>query len=172
MRTIPALVLLIAGAAAPTLAQSDAPAPVSLGGDIGIFAPSESGSGSSVTARFTADFYWWQRQGMRFAAGFANPTLGDTPNDASADMVYVSAGVIQRVTESSAHPYFHGDVGVFHFSGGLSETDLGLALGGGLEFASGIKGVLLTPEVNAYMISGSAPRFSLALTIGLHSRPH
>ena len=171
MRAIPSFVLMIACAASPALAQSEGPAPVSWGGDIGIFAPFESGSGSSFTGRFTADVATGDRLGLRFAAGFANPTLGGDALDSHADLVYVSGGVIQRLGASSYRPYVHGGVGIYHLSGDRSGTDVGLSLGSGFELRSGIARTVLTPELTAHLISGDAPRFSLALTVGLHTRP-
>ena len=171
MRPIPAFIVLLPLAAAPALAQSGSSAPVSWGGDVGIFAPFESGSSSSFTGRFTADVYSWDRLGVRFAAGFASPTLGDAPSDAHADIVYVSGGLIQRLGGSAYHPYLHGGVGLYHLSGDRSGTDLGLAFGGGFELDIGIRGAALTPELTAHVISGDGPRFSLALTVGLHTKP-
>ncbi len=171
MRPIPIFCLLIACAAAPALAQPVGSGPISLGGDIGIFAPFQNGSGGSFTGRFTLDAYSWNTLGMRFAAGFANPNLGDAPSQSRADMVYVSGGLIQRLAGSAYRPYVHGGIGVYHFSGDRSGTDLGVSFGGGFELPSGFKGATLTPELTAYSISGDGPRFALALTIGVHTKP-
>ena len=171
MRTTCTFIVLIAWAAAPALAQSVTPAPVSLGGDIGVFAPFESGSSASFTGRFTADVYSWDKLGMRFAAGFANPTLGDKPFDSRANLVYVSGGLFQRLAASAYNPYLHGGGGIYHLSGYRSGTDLGLSFGGGFELPVRLRRAVLTPELSAYVISGDGPHFSLALTVGLHTRP-
>ncbi len=171
MRPIPAIAVLLACAAVPALAQSGSSTPVSWGGDLGVFAPFESGSSNSFTGRFTADVYWWDRLGVRFAAGFANPTLGDSPSESHADMAYLGGALIDRLTGSATHPYVYGGLGFYHFSGDRSGTDLGLSVGAGFEIDIGLKGAALTPELSAHVISGDGPRFSLALTVGLHSRP-
>jgi len=171
MKPMPAICLLISCAAAPALAESGVPTPVSWGGDVGIFAPFEGGASSSFTGRFTADVYSWDRLGIRFAAGFANPTLGGKPLDSRANLGYVSGGLIQRLTGSSYHAYVHGGVGLYHLSGDRSGTDLGVAFGAGFELPSGIGRAVLTPELTAHVISGDGPHFSLALTVGLHKRP-
>ncbi len=171
MRPVRTICLLAACVAAPALAQTVPSGPVSLGGDVGIFAPFSNGSGSSFTARFAADIYAWNTLGMRFTAGFANPTLGDAPDDARADMVYVTGGAIQRLAGSTYRPYVHGGVGIYHFSGDRSGTDLGVSAGAGFEVPVGLRGAVLTPELTAHVISGDGPRFSLALTVGLHTTP-
>ncbi len=158
--------------AAPAAAQAAGRAPLSIGGDIGMFAPFEGGSSSSFTARATADLYLWGPAGLRFAAGFANPELeGEDVVDQRADVVYASAGLIREVRDASLRPYGHIGVGIYHFTGDRNGTQLGLSAGGGLEFPVGADGLLLTPELTAHVISGDAPRFSLALTVGLHTRP-
>jgi hypothetical protein len=171
MRTIATITLVAALGAAPAVAQTQGGTPFSFGGDLGLFAPFESGSSSSFTVRATADLYWWSPTGMRFAAGFANPTLGDEPLDASADIGYVTASLISPFSEGNLRPYGQAGVGVYHLSGGRSGTELGLTFGGGLEFQLGWEHLVLTPELNAHIISGDGPRFSLALTVGLHTSP-
>lgn len=171
MRTIANITLIAVLAAAPTMAQSAGGTPVSFGGDLGLFAPFESGAGSSFTLRGTADFYWWSPTGMRFALGWANPTLGDEPFDASADITYLSASVIHSFSAGGLHPYGQAGVGLYHLSGDGSGTELGLTFGAGLEFPLGWEHLLLTPELSAHIVSGDGPRFSLALTVGLHTRP-
>ena len=171
MRTICAFGLLLALAAAPALAQSATGAPVSFGGDVGLFAPFSSGSSSSLTGRFTADVYAWGPTAMRFALGFANPWLGDAPFQGHADTLYLTAGAIRKFERAGARPYGHAGVGIYHLSGKRSSTDLGLDFGGGFEVPLGMKHLLLTPELTGHVISGNGPRFSLALTLGLHTRP-
>jgi len=171
MRTILACSLLLALNAAPAVAQTAVTAPVSFGGDLGIFAPFENGSSGSFTGRFTADVYSWDRLGTRFTAGFANPRLGDKPFDGRADMVFVTGGLIQRLAASAYHAYAHTGIGLYHLSGDRSGTDLGIDFGAGFEVPLGMAHVFLTPELTAYVISGIGPRFSLALTVGLHTRP-
>jgi hypothetical protein len=171
MRAIAAITLGAVLMAVPAMAQSVGGTPVSLGGDLGLFAPFESGASSSFTLRATADFYWWSPTGMRFALGWANPTLGDEPFDASADITYLSASVIHPFSAGGLRPYGQAGVGIYHLSGDDSGNELGLTLGGGLEFPLGWEHLLLTPELSAHIMSGSGPRFSLALTVGLHTRP-
>jgi len=170
MRTIGNITLIVLLAAAPAMAQSAGGTPVSFGGDLGLFAPFESGASSSFTLRAAADFYWWSPTGMRFALGFANPTLGDEPFDAGADITYLSASVIRPFSAGDLHAYGQAGVGLYHLSGGGSGTELGLTFGGGLEFPLGWEHLLLTPELSAHIVSGDGPRFSLALTVGLHTR--
>ncbi len=171
MRTTFTFIALLVCAAAPALGQAVIAGPVSLGGDIGIFAPFESGSSASFMGRFTADVYSWDRLGLRFTAGLANPDLGNGPFEGRATMVYGSGGLIQRLSGSLYNPYLHGGVGVYHFSDGRSQTDLGLQFGAGFELPVGIKRTVLTPELTAHVVSGDGPRFSLALTVGLHTKP-
>ena len=171
MRTIANITLVAVLAAAPVAAQTHGDTPVSFGADIGLFAPFESGASSSFTGRVTADLYWWSPLGMRFAAGFANPTLGDSPFDAHVDMGYVTASLIRPFKEGTLRPYGQAGVGVYRLSGDRAGTQLGLTFGGGLELSLGWKHVLLTPELTAHLVSGDGPRFSLALTVGLHTRP-
>ncbi|HVN76171.1 MAG TPA: hypothetical protein VMT19_07645 [Thermoanaerobaculaceae bacterium] len=171
MRPIPAFGVLFACLAVPAAAQTAVTAPVSLGGDVGIFAPFESGSSGSLTGRFIADVYAWDRLGLRFAAGLANPDLGDRPFGGRATMVYATGGLIQRLNGSVYNPYLHGGVGIYRFSGDNSQTDLGLNFGAGFELQSPIRRTFLTPELTAYVISGDGPRFALALTIGVHTKP-
>ncbi len=158
-------------AAAPLAAQTTGGTPVSIGADIGMFAPFEGGSSSSFTGRVTADFYAWGPTGVRVAAGFTNPELSDEPFEGRADIVYASAGLIRVVREASLHPYGHVGVGIYNLSGERSGTQLGLSFGGGLELPLSVRRLLLTPELTAHLISGDAPRFSLALTVGVHTRP-
>jgi hypothetical protein len=172
MRTIAIITLVAALGAMPASAQSAGGTPVSFGGDLGLFAPFESGSSSSFTLRATADFYWWSPTGMRFALGWANPTLGDEPFDASADITYLSASVIHPFSAGGLQSYGQAGVGLYHLSGDGSGTNLGLTFGAGLEFPLGWEHLLLTPELSAHIISGDGPRFSLALTVGLHTRPN
>jgi len=171
MRPLAALLPVVALAAAPLAAQQAGGTPLSLGADIGMFAPFEGGSSSSFTARVTADFYTWGPLGVRFAAGFANPQVGDEPFEGRADMVYASAGLIRELRDVHFRPYGHVGVGIYHLSGNSSGTQLGLSLGGGLQLPLSMRHLLLTPELTGYLISGDAPRFSLALTVGLHTRP-
>ena len=171
MRAIPPCIVLAALAAAPVLAQAPTGVPTSLGADIGIFAPFENGSGGSFTGRVNADFFAWDTLGMRFAAGFANPQVGEDPFDNRADIVYLSGGLIQRIEGPKYRPYLHGGIGLYHLSGSVSGTDLGLSFGGGLQFPLGMSRLLLAPELTAHVLSGDGPRFSLALTVGIHSRP-
>src|SRR5512136_797794 len=117
MRTIAIMTLGVVLAALPAMAQPAGRTPVSFGGDLGLFAPFESGASSSFTLRATADIYWWSPTGMRFALGWANPTLGDEPFDASADITYLSASVIQPFSAGSLHPYGQAGVGLYHLSG-------------------------------------------------------
>jgi len=169
------LALLVPAAllfAVPVAAQSAGTAPLSIGGDIGMFAPFEGGSSSSFTARVTADLYLWGPAGLRFAAGFANPELeSEDVVDERADVVYASAGLIREVRDAALRPYGHVGIGIYHLTGERNGTQLGLSAGGGLQFPVGTNGLLLTPELTAHLISGDAPRFSLALTVGLHTRP-
>ena len=171
MRTIATAALLWFLAAAPVAAQASAGAPVSFGGDVGLFAPFESGSSASFTGRATADVYWWRPLGMRFALGFANPTLGDEPADAHVGLGYLTAALIQRLGTGGLHPYGQVGVGIYHLSHNGSGTQLGLTAGGGVELPLRWKHTLLTPELTAHVISGDGPRFSLALTVGVHTRP-
>jgi hypothetical protein len=171
MRTIAAITLGVALVAVPAMAQAAGGAPVSFGGDLGLFAPFESGASSSFTLRGTADFYWWSPTGMRFALGWANPTLGEEPFDAGADITYLSASAIRPFSAGGLHAYGQAGVGLYHLSGDVSGTELGLTFGAGLEFELGWEHLLLTPELSAHVISGDGPRFSLALTVGLHTRP-
>ncbi len=164
---LPTAVLL----AAPLAAQQAGRTPLSIGADIGMFAPFEGGSSSSFTARVTADFYAWGPLGVRFAAGFANPQLESDAFDNRADLVYASAGLIREVRGATFNPYGHVGVGVYHLSGDNTGTQIGLSAGGGLQFPLSMRRWLLTPELTAYVISGDGPRFSLALTVGLHTRP-
>jgi hypothetical protein len=172
MRTIAIITLVAALGAMPAAAQSAGGTPVSFGGDIGLFAPFDSGASSSFTLRATADFYWQPPMGIRFALGFANPTLGDEPSDASADITYLTSSLIRSFSEGGLHPYGQAGVGVYHLSGDGSGTELGLTFGAGLEFPLGWEHLLLTPELSAHIVSGDGPRFSLALTVGLHTRPN
>jgi hypothetical protein len=171
MRSIAAFMLVAALAAVPASAQSIGGTPVSFGGDVGLFAPFESGASSSVTVRATGDFYWWKPVGMRFALGFANPTLGDEPLDARADITYLTSSLISTFSTEGLHPYWQAGVGIYHVSGDGSGTDLGLTAGAGLVLDPGWDHLLLTPELTAHVVSGDGPRFSLALTVGLHTRP-
>jgi hypothetical protein len=171
MRMIAIITLVAALGAMPAVAQVRGGAPVSFGADVGLFAPFESGSSSSFTARATADLYWWSPTGMRFALGFTNPEIGDGPFKDRFNTVYLSAGLIRSVRGARLHPYGHAGVGIYHLSGDRSGTQLGLAFGGGVELAVGWRNVLLTPELTAHLVSGDSPRFSLALTVGLHTKP-
>jgi hypothetical protein len=171
MRTIATMILLSALASSPAAAQATGGTPASFGGDVGLFAPFEGGSSTSFTGRVTADLYWWRPLGIRFAAGFANPTLGDKPNDARVGIGYVTASAIRPFKEGSFRPYGHAGVGLYHLSGNSSGTQLGLTFGGGVELFTGWRRTLLTPELTAHVVSGGGPRFSLALTVGLHTRP-
>jgi len=171
MRTTAIITLVAALGAMPAVAQVGRGTPFSFGGDLGLFAPFESGSSSSFTARATADLYWWSPTGMRFALGWANPTLGDKPFDAGADITYLSASVIRPFSAGGLHPYGQAGVGLYHLSGDGSGTELGLTFGAGLELPLGWEHLLLTPELSAHVVSGDGPRFSLALTVGLHTRP-
>jgi hypothetical protein len=108
---------------------------------------------------------------MRFALGWANPDLGDEPFDASADITYLTASAIRPFSSGGLHAYGQAGVGLYHLSGDGSGTELGLTFGAGLEFELGWEHLLLTPELTAHVISGDGPRFSLALTVGLHTRP-
>ncbi|HVN32411.1 MAG TPA: outer membrane beta-barrel protein [Thermoanaerobaculaceae bacterium] len=170
MRTIATFALVVAFAAVPVMAQAAGEPPVSFGGDLGLFAPFESGASTSFTLRATADVYWWSPTGMRFALGWANPTLGDEPFDASADITYLTASAIHPFSAGGLQWYGQAGVGLYHLSGDDSGTDLGLTLGAGLEFPLGWEHLLLTPELSAHIVSGDGPRFSLALTVGLHTR--
>ena len=171
MRTIATVTLLSALAAAPAVAQGRGGTPVSFGADIGLFAPFESGASSSFTGRVTADVYSWRPLGLRFALGFANPEIGNGPFKDRFNTVYLSAGLIRPFREARLHPYGHAGVGVYRLSGDRSGTQLGLAFGGGVELPVGWRNVLVTPELTAHLVSGGGPRFSLALTVGLHTRP-
>jgi len=171
MRTIATMILLCALAPSPASAQASGGTPVSFGGDVGLFAPFEGGSSASFTGRATVDVYWWRPLGVRFAAGFAEPTLGDEPRDAKVGIGYVAASLIRPFTEGSLRPYGHAGVGLYHLSGDRSGTQLGLTFGGGIELPLGWKHTLLTPELTAHVVSGDGPRFSLALTVGVHTRP-
>jgi len=171
MRTIAIVSFVAALGAVPAAAQSARGTPVSFGGDLGLFAPFESGASSSFTLRATADFYWWSPTGMRFALGWANPTLGDKPFDASADITYLNASVIRPFSAGGLHAYGQAGVGLYHLSGDSSGTEIGLTFGAGLEFPLGWEHLLLTPELTAHLVSGDGPRFSLALTVGLHTTP-
>jgi Outer membrane protein beta-barrel domain len=171
MRPLALAVPIATFLAAPIAAQQAAGTPLSLGADIGMFAPFESGSSSSFTARVTADFYSWGPLGVRFAAGFANPELGNEAFEGRADMVYASAGLVRELRDVHLRPYGHVGVGIYHLSGDVSGTQLGLSFGGGLQFPLSTRHLLLAPELSAHLISGDAPRFSLALTVGLHTTP-
>jgi hypothetical protein len=171
MRTIVIVVLLSVLAAAPAVAQSLGGSPVSYGADIGLFAPFESGASSSFTGRVTADVYSWSPLGMRFALGFANPKIGNKPFEDRFNTIYLSAGLIRAFSEGKLHPYGHAGVGIYHLSGDRSGTQLGLTVGGGLELPLGMKHFSVTPELTGHVVSGDAPRFSLALTVGLHLKP-
>jgi hypothetical protein len=168
MRTIATITLGAVCAVVPAVAPSFGETPISFGGDLGLFAPFESGSSSSFTLRGTADFYWWSPTGMRFALGWANPDLGDEPFDASADITYLTASAIRPFSGGGLQWYGQAGVGLYHLSGDGSGTDLGLTFGAGLEFPLGWEHLLLTPELSAHIVSGDGPRFSLALTVGLH----
>ncbi len=170
-RLLATLALFSIAGAAPCAAQTAADAPFSFGADVGIFAPFEGGSSSSFTARVTGDVYWWHPLGVRFAAGFANPSLGDEPFEGRVNMVYASAALIQTLPGGSPRPYWQTGIGIYHFSGDGAGTQLGLHLGGGLEIPISLRRMFLAPELTAYVISGGAPRFSLALTVGLHTKP-
>lgn len=171
MRTLATMILLSALGASPAAAQPSGGTPVSFGADLGLFAPFEGGSSASFTGRVTADLYWWRPLGIRFTAGFANPTLGDEPRAARVDIGYVTASAIRPFKEGSLRPYGHAGVGLYHLSGDGSGTQLGLTFGGGVELPLGWRRTRLTPELTAHVVSGGGPRFSLALTVGLHTRP-
>jgi hypothetical protein len=171
MRRLVAVLPVAFLTALPLAAQAAHTTPLSVGADIGLFAPFEGGSTSSFTARVTADFYSWGPLGVRLAAGFANPELADEPFEGRADVVYASAGLIRDLSGSALRPYGHIGVGIYHLSGDGSGTQLGLSAGGGLRLPLSMRHLLLTPELEAHLISGDAPRFSLAVTIGLHTRP-
>ncbi len=156
--------------AVPAAAQTAAGTPFSFGADVGIFAPFEGGSSASFTARVTGDFFWWRPLGMRFAAGFANPSLGDEPFQGHVNMAYVSAALIQTFS-GTPRPFWQGGVGIYNLSGNGRGTQLGVHLGGGVQIPLSLRRTFLAPELTAYVISGDAPRFSLALTVGLHTRP-
>jgi len=171
MRTIATMILLCALAPSPAFAQSGGGTPVSFGADVGLFEPFEGGSSASFTGRVTADVYWWRPLGVRFVAGFADPTLGDEPQDAHVGTGYLAASVIRPFTGGSLRPYGHAGVGLYHLSGDGSGRQLGLTFGGGIELPLSWKHTLLTPELTAHVVSGDGPRFSLALTVGLHTKP-
>jgi hypothetical protein len=171
MRTTAIVALFSLLAAAPAVAQSLGGSPVSYGADIGLFAPFESGASSSFTGRVTADVYSWSPLGLRFALGFANPKMGNGPFEDHFNTIYLSAGLIRAFREGKLHPYGHAGIGIYHLSGDRSGTQLGLTVGGGLELPLGMRHFSATPELTCHVVSGDAPRFSLALTVGLHLKP-
>jgi len=69
------------------------------------------------------------------------------------------------------HSYGHAGVGIYHLSGDRSGTQFGLTVVGGIELPLGIKHLSVTPELTGHVVSGDAPRFSLALTDELHLKP-
>jgi hypothetical protein len=119
----------------------------------------------------TTDLYPWGALGLRFAAGFANPDLADGPFEHHVDTAYLTGGLIHSFRESKLHLYAHAGVGIYHLSGDRSGAQLGLRCGTGVAVPLSLHHLLLTPEITAHLVSGDAPRFSLALTAGLHTRP-
>lgn len=102
MKPMAIVALLSVLAAAPAVAQSLGGSPVSFGADIGLFAPFESGASSSFTGRVTAVVHSWSPLGLRFALGFANPTIGDGPLEDRFNTIYLSARLIRAFSEGSS----------------------------------------------------------------------
>jgi hypothetical protein len=108
---------------------------------------------------------------VALALGVANPKIGNGPFEDDFNTIYLSAGLIRAFREGKLHAYGHAGVGIYHLSGDRSGTQLGLTVGDGLELPLGMKHFSVTPELTGHVVSGDAPRFSLALTVGLHLKP-
>jgi hypothetical protein len=157
--------------AAPSTAQQAGGTPVSLGADVGLFSPFENRARSSFTGRVTADLYPWGALGTRFAAGFANLDLADGLFEHHVDTAYLTGGLIHSFREGKLHLYAHVGVGVYRLSGDRSGTQIALTCCSGVAVLLPLRHLLLTPEITAHLVSRDAPRFSLAPTVGLHTRP-
>jgi hypothetical protein len=108
---------------------------------------------------------------MRFAAGFASPEAAERPFLHHVDTTYLAGGLIHSFREGKLYPYAHAGVGIHRPSVDRSGTQLGLTCDTGVAVALWPRHLSSAPEITAHRVSGDAPRFSLALTVGLHTRP-
>jgi hypothetical protein len=160
-----AALLVTAGSA---LAQT-APTVTGLGAEIGYFAPFTSGWDGGFAAQVNADLGVQRPFGVRLALGVASPKTGDEPFRASADLAYFTVGAIRVFQQQRSHPYVHADIGFYHFNRTNTINALGLEAGAGVEIPFAPR-VTIAPELDAYLVSGDAPRFSIAALVGVHYR--
>jgi Outer membrane protein beta-barrel domain len=173
-----ALVLLTLPAAADAQGRRSRRAPhegsAAIGGDIGVFLPSEDALESGLSLEGFYEYYLTPRASVRVGLGWANPDFDRDP-DAYLRYVRVPLDVVYNWEGGKVHPFVGAGLGIyflqFRNNGedfGDQENKLGATLFGGAEFFTSrtvsVKGELryhIVSDINSFSPNGAAVSIGL-----------
>lgn len=148
-----------------------------VGGDVGVFRPSDDELESSLSLDGFYEYYWSPRTSLRVGLGWTNPGYERDP-DASVRHIRIGGDVIYNWEGGALHPFVGAGLGVYIMeprrngdSLSDSESKLGGVLLGGIEmFTSNT--VSIKGELSYHLISnvddfGPENPDGLKLTVGL-----
>ena len=171
-RSILAILATLAPAAA--LAQTPKADSGAVGGDIGIFLPSQDNMKSGLMLEGFYEYYPTARTSLRLGLGWGNPKY-DTEEDDSVSFIRIGGDVVYNWEGGSVHPFAGGGLGIYFLqnrdngeSVGDSETKFGGTLFGGAEFFTS-NTVSFKAEAKYHLIAdaGAYNPDGLSLTIGV-----
>jgi len=172
--------LLIVMAAFPGTAAAQARMPHrganAIGGEVGIFLPSQSGMTTGPDLDGTFEHYLTARNSVRFGVGWMRPEL-EANHESKMREVRVAGDLVHNWEGGKVHPFVGAGLGVYFLqpklngsNAGASAKKFGGTLLGGAEFFTS-KTFAIKGEARYHIVtkSGGYDPSGLSLTIGLKS---
>ena len=145
-----------------------------IGGEVGVFLPSQDGMTTGPALEGFYEYYLTARDSVRMGAGWANPKFERESAD-SMRQIRVAVDLVHNWEGGAVHPFVGAGLGTYFLQGkdngdniGPSQTKFGGTLFGGVEFFTSktfaVKG---EARYHAVMKANGYDPSGLALTIGV-----
>jgi hypothetical protein len=173
-----AFLVVIAGFPAAAAAQGRMPhrGANAIGGEAGVFLPSQSGMTTGPYLEGTFEHYLTARDSVRIGVGWMEPKL-NANHDSKMREVRVAGDIVHNWEGGKVHPFLGAGLGVYFLqpklngsNAGASATKFGGTLLGGAEFFTS-KTYAIKAEARYHIVtnSGGYNPSGLSLTLGLKS---